>query len=114
MMAGYSWTLPMDPRFVLRPNLFIKYDGVTPQYDVNLLVEFKKMIWGGLSYRLGDAFIPMVGVHLPMNLRFSIAYDFTTSDIGSYSYGSVEIMAGYCFTLQIQNQKGSYKSVRFL
>ncbi|MBU0764940.1 MAG: type IX secretion system membrane protein PorP/SprF [Bacteroidetes bacterium] len=113
LSAGYYWQTP-SPLFVVKPGLFIKSDGQTVQYDINALVEWKKMAWGGISYRVGDAFVAMAGVHLPMNLRIAIAYDFTTSALSKYSSGSIEVMVNYCFTLKIDSQRGSYKSVRFL
>lgn len=111
--AGYPYELP-NRLFIVEPSLFIKTDGASTQYDINAKLEYKRMVWGGISYRVSDAFVAMVGVSLPNNIRFAIAYDFTTNAIGNYSSGSIEIMASYCFSLKVQNRTGSYKSVRFL
>lgn len=111
--AGYFYELP-NKLFVLKPGVFIKSDGAVMQYDFNAILEWKRMVWGGLSYRLSDAVVAMAGVKLPMNVDAAIAYDFTTSKIGAYSSGTIEIMLRYCFSLKMQSSRGSYKSVRFL
>ncbi|PLX03712.1 MAG: hypothetical protein C0594_10110 [Marinilabiliales bacterium] len=113
LAAGYFYELP-NRLFVVKPGIFIKSDGATTQYDINAILEYKRMAWGGITYRIGDAFVPMVGVTLPIRLDIGIAYDFTTSDVGAYNDGTIEIMARYCFNLKMDKQTGSYKSVRYL
>ena len=111
--AGYNYQLP-NPLFELRPSVFVKSDGAASQIDVNLTVLYNKKFWGGVSYRAGSDIIAMFGMEFLNGIKFAIAYDYTTSDIGSYSDGSIEFMLGYSFNLSIDKSKGSYKSVRFL
>jgi len=113
LTAGYNYQLP-NPLFELRPSIFIKSDGVTNQYNLNMLMLYNKRFWGGLSYRFSGDLVFQVGMILPNNLKFGLAYDFTMSDIGSYTSGSVEVFVSYCFNMSIKRSKGTYKSVRFL
>ena len=75
--------------------------------DVNVLLEYNKRFWGGVSYRLGDAVVVMAGTELPNGLRVGISYDFTTSAIGAYSNGTVEFMLGY--NLEVGTDKYSQR-----
>lgn len=103
-----------DKNWGLWPSAFIKLDGSTAQYDLNLLVEYRKQFRGGLSYRFGDAFVFMLGFTTQSNITFGIAYDFTVSKLRTYEKGSVEFFAKYCFTITKSGGRGKYGSVRFL
>jgi type IX secretion system PorP/SprF family membrane protein len=96
--ASYYKQLPW-PEWELRPSLFIKADGATAQFDLNLQAIYKRQFWAGASYRIGDAFVAMAGYTFPMNLGFGIAYDITTSQLAKYCNGSFEVMLRYCFTI---------------
>lgn len=112
LTTGFYWQLP-NPLFELRPSLFVKYDGATAQYDLNTILQFRKQIWGGVTYRFRDAITAMVGMTTEKNLGFGIAYDFTLSSLRSYESGSIEILLRYCFKIE-KRQRGTYRSVRFL
>lgn len=103
-----------DKNWGLWPSAFIKYDGATAQYDLNLLIEYRRQFRGGLSYRFGDAFVAMVGFTTQSNITLGLAYDLTISKLRSYESGSVEFFAKYCFTITKSNTRGRYDSVRFL
>jgi type IX secretion system PorP/SprF family membrane protein len=113
VIAGSYIQLP-DKNWGMVPSAFIKYDGATAQYDLNLMVEYRKQFRGGLSYRFGDAVVAMVGFTTQSNITFALAYDITTSKLSSYESGSFEFMAKYCFNLKAKGPRGRYGSVRFL
>ncbi|HEX3009272.1 MAG TPA: type IX secretion system membrane protein PorP/SprF [Bacteroidales bacterium] len=113
LTSGYTITLT-NPAFELLPSVFLKSDGKTTQLDVNTSVLYNKKFWGGLSYRLNDAIVGMVGIELSSGIKFGYAYDFTISDIGKNSGGSHEFMVGYCFSVKKEKQPQRYKSIRFL
>lgn len=114
LTAGYFYQLPNNPLFEIRPSVYVKSDGATSQIDGNISVIYNKMIWGGVSYRPGDAIIGMLGVELKNGIKVGYAFDVVTSKIGSYNRLSHEFMAGYCFNISVDKRRGSYKSVRFL
>jgi len=111
--AGYTIQLS-NPLFEIHPSLFIQSIGTISQISVNTNVVYNKRFWGGVSYRLGDAIIGMLGLELFNGVKIGYAYDFITSDIGSYSNGSHEFMVGYCFSISVDKSPQRYKSVRFL
>jgi type IX secretion system PorP/SprF family membrane protein len=113
LTAGYTLQLP-NPALELLPSVFLFSDGKVSQVTVTSLVRYNKKVWGGVSYRDGDALIGMAGFELYNGLRIGYAYDFTISDIRKSSSGSHEFMVNYCFDLSLGKSPIKYKSVRFL
>ena len=111
--AGYNFNLP-NPLFEIQPSLFAKFDGASFQLDVNANLIYNKKVWGGVSYRHGDAVVAMGGVELPNGMRIGVAYDITTSAMATYSYGSVEFMLSYNLDIISDKLNQRYRSVRFL
>lgn len=64
-------------------------------------------MWIGVGYRTGDAIIGMLEYNITPQLRAGYAYDFTTTDIGTYSNGSHEIMLGFDFGKDLEIKKRS-------
>lgn len=112
-LAGYRIQLS-NPIIEILPSLLLKTDGRGNQLDATALVRYNKKIWGGVSYRAGDALIGIIGFEMFNGLRVGYSYDFTTSDIGNYSHGSHEFTLGYCFSLNLEKTPQKYKSIRFL
>jgi type IX secretion system PorP/SprF family membrane protein len=111
--AGYTLQLP-NPSFELLPSVFAFSDGKVVQFTVTSLLRYNKKVWGGVSYRAGDALIAMIGFELFNGIRLGYAYDFTLSDIRKNSSGSHEFMVNYCFDLSLGKSPMKYKSIRFL
>lgn len=113
LTAGY--TLQMrNPSLELIPSVFAFSDAKVLQFTVTSLIRYNKKIWGGVSYRAGDALIGMFGIELYNGIRLGYAYDFTISDISKNSSGSHEFMVNYCFDLNLGKSPMKYKSIRFL
>jgi type IX secretion system PorP/SprF family membrane protein len=111
--AGYTLQLP-NPSLEFMPSVFAFSDGKVVQFSVASLIRYNKKVWGGVSYRAGDALIGMIGLELYNGLRLGYAYDFTLSDIRKSSSGSHEFMVNYCFDLSLGKSSSKYKSIRFL
>jgi type IX secretion system PorP/SprF family membrane protein len=111
--AGYTIQLP-SPSFELLPSIFAFSDGKVAQLAINTLVRYNKKVWGGVSYRAGDAVTGMLGVELYNGIRIGYAYDFPMSDIRKSTSGSQEFMVNYCFDLSLRKSPMRYKSIRFL
>ncbi|MCX6262018.1 MAG: type IX secretion system membrane protein PorP/SprF, partial [Bacteroidia bacterium] len=103
-----------NPSFELLPSVFVYSDGKVLQASINALVRYNKKVWGGVSYRAGDALIGMIGFELYNGVRIGYSYDFTLSDIRKTSNGSHEFMVNYCFDLNLGKSPMKYKSIRFL
>lgn len=113
LTAGYTLQLS-NPSFELLPSIFAFSDGKVTQASVTSLVRYNKKVWGGVSYRAGDALIGIFGFELLNGVRIGCAYDFTLSDIAKNSNGSFELMVNYCFDMSLGKSPMKYKSVRFL
>ncbi|TFH35581.1 MAG: type IX secretion system membrane protein PorP/SprF [Bacteroidia bacterium] len=111
--AGYTVRLP-NPSLELIPSLFVFSDGKIFQPTVTALVRYNKKVWGGVSYRTGDALSGIIGVELYNGLRIGYSYDFPMSDIKMSTSGSHEFVVNYCFDLSLGRSSNRYKSIRFL
>ncbi len=114
IMAGYKARIASAPQWEVRPNVLVKSDGASTQLDVNAQVYFRNQFWGGLSYRVADAVVPMIGwKHVMLNSTLSVgySYDVTTSKLSSYSNGTHEIVLGYCLHKEV-NAKERYTTPR--
>ena len=109
----YNIANPMDIRLVRNYNLYGAYDhefndmwSVHPsfmfrmiealpmQFDINVRGTYKHKFWLGTSYSHKDAVSIVGGVNL-LQLGIGYSYDFTTSEIRNYSYGSHEFTIVY-------------------
>lgn len=100
VMAGYKTALAGNPQWEVNPNILAKSDGASTQIDINMLAHFKRIFWGGVSYRVADAVSPMIGAKHTVGqgmLSFGYSYDITTSKLSNYSNGTHELMLKYCF-----------------
>jgi len=112
IMAGYNYQLP-NPDLVLIPSVFIK-NAATTQFDVNCNVHYKNKYWGGVSYRLQDAVIVMIGANVWKDLRLGLAYDVNTSKLNPYNNGTLEFMLNYCMKIERPVTRQVYRNVRYL
>lgn len=113
--AGYDYTIPSNPAYVISPSLLLKTDAKSVQIDMNTLITYNKRFWGGVSIRPQDAVVLLLGLNLEQ-ISFGYSYDVTTSWMGSLgrSYGTHEIMLRYCFELDIDKIQEIQRNIRFL
>jgi type IX secretion system PorP/SprF family membrane protein len=85
----------------IEPNILVKSDMAKTSADFNAMAVFNQKIKGGLTYRTADAISILGGYIFNINANSSLyigySYDFTTSNIISYSSGSHELLLRYCF-----------------
>ncbi len=111
--GGYFYEFNNSP-FVLNPNLLIKTDFVSAQYELEALLIYNQKFWGGLGYRFQDAAMLMLGVSIK-GIMIGYSYGFTTSDIRKTSpYGDHELMLRYAFKVDTRKVTKSYKNARYL
>lgn len=113
LVGGYIYQLP-NPMFELKPSVLIQSDLTTIDFSANAQFIYNKKFWGGLTYRYGDAIVPMLGIHLVNGLSVGYSYDVVLSDLAAYTSGSHEIVVRYCFSLDTPGGAGRYRSVRRL
>jgi len=96
LIGAYRYRINED--WLFEPSLMIK--GTAPKelsFDITARVEWQNMLWGGVSYRYGDAVGILLGYSFDETLFFGYSYDIGISDIRKYNTGSHEIMIGYRF-----------------
>jgi type IX secretion system PorP/SprF family membrane protein len=121
VIGGYEFSLPNNPSLVFKPNFMYKTSLSSNQIDVNALVFYNNMIWGGVSYRIlgNDALVPMVGYQGTImegkgNYRIGYSYDATLSRLRTASSGSHEVMLGFCYDITPKVKVTKYVNPRFL
>lgn len=92
LVAGYNWNV--SPSLDVKPSVLIKYSKAL-SFDLNAMAFINQKFWGGLSYRLNDAIIGIVGLNVTPSIKFSYAYDYTLSNLNVASTGSHEAILGY-------------------
>jgi type IX secretion system PorP/SprF family membrane protein len=113
LTGGYTLLLP-NPNWEFSPSVLVSSNLVSNQLTVTSNFIYNKKFWGGVSYRVGEAAIGMVGIELFSGMRIGYAYEFSTTNISKYNNGSHEFLLGYCFTLKKERPPQQYKSIRFL
>jgi len=95
LTGGYNISLS-NPLYLLKPSTLLKTDFRSYQIELTALLEYDKKIQGGISYRLDDAVVFMVGISLFSGLYAAYSYDLPTSKMIA-SGGSHEISLRYSF-----------------
>ncbi|HDZ40685.1 MAG TPA: type IX secretion system membrane protein PorP/SprF [Bacteroidetes bacterium] len=87
-----AYSFPLDTRSEIEPNfMFRMSEQLKPQVDIGMRYTFLDDFWGGLSYRTGNIIITSIGARWN-DLYFGYAFDYSFSEIQSYTYGSHEII----------------------
>lgn len=89
--------LNLNEKITVKPNILIRSDFQTSNFEGGLLFEFKNKYWLGTNYRKEDAVILMAGTSLLSNnaLKVGAAYDFVVDKTAIKSNSSFELMASY-------------------
>jgi len=110
--GGYNIKLD-NPLFEMKPSVFFKTDFSGYQVDMNMNIHYDNRLWGGISYRMNDAVVVLLGTEMRNGLKIGYAYDIATSAVSSYSSGSHEFYLAYSFSIG-KRRVQKYKSVRYL
>ena len=111
--GGYNWVLP-DSKYTFKPTTLLKTDFSSLQFDLTVRMEYDSKYWGGLSYRLQDAVVFLVGINVGSGLSIGYSYDLPTTKIITVSSGSHELMLMYSFAYVFGKRNSKYKSIRIL
>lgn len=112
--GGYEFVFRGNPNFELHPSVVLRTNMSSFQVDVGALMKYKDLFWGGVSYRHQDAIGIIVGVAYK-DFKIGYSYDVNISKLKlPIGGGTHEVMLGYCFKLEIEKGRKSYKNVRFL
>ena len=103
-----------NPLYELQPSVFLKTDMQTFQADITARMVYNKMFNGGLSWRVNESVVVLLGATFG---RFQVgyAYDFPTTAMLKGSSGSHEVLVRYQLKLKkTKTGKNRHKSVRIL
>ena len=94
LTAGYRLLLGED--FNLMPSIMVKYISPLPmQVDISAKLQYRDIVWAGLSLRTNDGLAAMTGVNISSKFNIGYSYDYSTTALNNYSRGSHEIMLGF-------------------
>jgi hypothetical protein len=113
LAGGYEWIVPNRPAFEVLPSALIMFDGAVFQFNASALVLYNKKFYGGLGYRFQDAVSVLAGVYVK-GIHIGVAYDINTSALSKYNNGNLEIILNYCFKIDTDKYRKSYRNTRFL
>lgn len=92
-----SMDFPLQSKFVIQPNILIKYGGKW-QYDMNVLAIYNQSYYTGFSYRQGDNLNWMLG-YLIGSFKAGYAFDLVLSQLRPGSKTTHELFIQYCFKI---------------
>jgi type IX secretion system PorP/SprF family membrane protein len=129
-VGGYSFPVPSNPSWTLKPSALLKTDLKAVQLDLTFLADYENFFWFGASYRIIDAVAIIAGIKPFANssisamkgLEIVASYDITTSkmlnlgrsDTEKRSYGGYEFCIKYCFNIVTKPTIHGYKGTRLL
>lgn len=97
LTGGFRFMINEDINAV--PSLMVKYiNGAFKndyQAEANLKLQYRDLFWVGGSYRQFDGYAAMVGLNVANTFNIGYAYDFTKTDLRTYSRGTHELMIGF-------------------
>ena len=97
LTAGYRFLLDED--FNLLPSVMVKYiSGAFKndyQAEFNAKLQYRDLLWIGGSYRQFDGYAAMVGLNVANTFNVGYAYDYTKTNLQTYSKGTHELMIGF-------------------
>ncbi|OAV64776.1 Bacteroidetes-specific putative membrane protein [Bacteroidales bacterium Barb6XT] len=103
-----------NPLLEVRPSAFLKTDLQTWQAEATLRVFYNKMFNGGVSWRMNESVILLLGGTFG-RLQAGYAYDFPISAVRLASSGSHELVVRYSLKIdKTKTGKNKHKSVRIL
>jgi type IX secretion system PorP/SprF family membrane protein len=94
--AGYRFLLNDDINAI--PSVMLKYvpnTPTTPQFDLNVKLQYRDLLWVGGSYRLKDGYAAMLGINVGNTFNVGYAYDFTRTALNTTSKGTHEVVMGF-------------------
>ncbi len=124
IMGGYE--AAVGSNIAIRPNVMVKTDAASTQFDFNADVLWNNTLWGGLAFRPGDAIAPYVGFQKDLigvnngtsvhnhGIKLGYAYDVTTSELSEFSSGSHEIFLSYYWKVTDVPIRARHSNPRFL
>jgi len=108
LIGGYVFDINSSVKF--KPSVLMKYVQNAPlSADLNGSFLLRDRIWIGATYRFGDALSGMVEVKIGESLLVGYSFDFATTKLVRYNYGTHEVLISY----ELNFDKNRVKSPRY-
>jgi len=95
--AGYRFLVSEDLNLI--PSVMIKYINgeFTHNYQVegNAKLQYRDLAWIGASYRQYTGYAAMIGLNVGNTFNVAYSYDYTKTNLDTYSHGTHELMIGF-------------------
>jgi len=96
------------------PGIAAHYDAVTFNEEINLTIQYTKLLWFGAAYRMSDCFkpesiVPYIGFNITDYVRLGYAYDYNLTNLNQYGKGSHELL----LTIRFKTTGDTFKTPRF-
>ena len=93
----YVFDVVKEKEITAYPLIMVRgVQGAPVQYDINGVLDWKKIGWIGVTYHSNDAGAAAIGLRYK-NLSVGYAYDFTISKVKSYVGSTSEFLLSYTF-----------------
>ena len=90
--------IDLTEEWQLRPSAMIRHSQGSPsQLDLNGIANYKNILETGVSWRSGDAVMCMLKVWTNPQFNVAYSYEYTISDLSTYSNGTHEVTLQYDF-----------------
>ncbi|MDD3875954.1 MAG: type IX secretion system membrane protein PorP/SprF [Bacteroidales bacterium] len=109
--AFASYEYPLNEQIDIIPTLFFKNSSFISQFELNVMGMYDKKFWGGISYRMQESLVILLGLNVTKTIRLGYSYDLNTGPIKTHSSGSHEIMIMSSFA-KPQKQHIPFKTPR--
>jgi type IX secretion system PorP/SprF family membrane protein len=101
-IAFMDGMIKLNDQWIVSPSAYFSVQTKATEFSLGLHANYnlsgdgEQQLLGGLYYRGGDAFIPMLGYQWK-NFRFMFSFDATTSSLRNYNngYGATELYLQY-------------------
>lgn len=106
--AGHVFDL--TPDLQLKPNVLLRWVENGPfQYDINANLFIKKIVWVGVSYRMGDSVDGLLEWNINDQFAVGYSYGYPTSALASVQWGTHEVVLNY----RLKKDKHVIRSPRY-
>ena len=94
LTSGFRFLVTDDINAI--PSVMVKYvTPLDPQVEANVKLQYRDLLWIGGSCRFRYGYAAMLGLNVSNTFNVGYAYDYTTSNLGTVSKGTHEIIIGF-------------------
>lgn len=94
--AGYRFLINEDVNAI--PSVMVKYissSPTTPQFEGNIKLQYRDLVWVGGSYRYKEGYAGMIGLNVANTFNVGYSYDLIRNRLNEVSRGTHEIVIGF-------------------